>query len=117
MKTKIASTVVIIIGLALAVPAGASMLVVDLDKFVDLSSQYDGGTVTYWTGSDFNDGLFDNLVQASETYEGAWLDGLLDNPEPTVQSIGRWQAGVDFDSAGARNVLIPCRFRQIVKIC
>lgn len=96
MKSKLA-IIVFVIGLGLAVPAEASMLVVDSDTFVNFSNQYSTGTVLYWLGADYNNGFALNLLASSPTYEGAWLDGLLDNSVPTAQYYDRWQAGIDFD--------------------
>ena len=87
-----------ILGLALcATPVGATMLVVDQDP---------PDTGAYWTGSDYNNGLADNLINANETTEGGWLDALLGNTSPTVQLYERWNAGEGALGLGDKSLYI-----------
>ena len=67
-----------------ASPAGASLLVIDLDP---------PNTGAYWTGDDFNDGYANNLINASEATEEGWLETGLLNNTVGIELYDRWPAG------------------------
>lgn len=72
---------------SLVAPAGADMLIVDIDP-PDLNS-------TYWTGSDDNPSDWTELNNANPTTEEAWLEALLGlvYDDPSVSYFDKIEAG------------------------
>jgi len=67
-------------GLALiSTPAWATSILV-----FDWDTPQSADTGAYWTGSDYNDGYANNLINSNPTTEGGWLNGLLGQDHPPV---------------------------------